>query len=330
MSVGVPVEPDHDLLEHYRTKDALARSFITSYFVSRRAMLVSAESLREYLSSSTNLTDKDLDGLVAALEDRSVQEAACITDEELARELSAISLVVQRRIQRKKHAASKEKILRARSTSPRSVLKDRQRQLRHLFAGEKLTSAVGALLVGKPDLVDRAVRAVKHMALTNPERKYRVLRCEDTESAATWVKEADGEVRAVTFFVPWWDSIYSNIAHFRSMVSQAEEQMKAPADYMIFDDLGRRPKGMDGLKDVPKNYLSRAAKVYGTLDSLVRRRGAVLVAGFKLREGESYDHREMAKLSEKCRKYDLYEEHGLLYATDSFGTNHLIVEQPSE
>lgn len=113
-------------------------------------------------------------------------------------------------------------------------------------------------------------------------------------------------------------------------MAQAEEQLDGDTDVLLFDDLAHAPRDLAKAKNVPQGYVSRATHVYQRLAGMMRQKGGALVAGLRFREGETYDRREMGALSEKCRLYNLYEEDGILYATDGYGKAHPITEAPEE
>lgn len=315
-----------DLLDTYRARDGLARGLMRAYGVAHRAREAAAESLREYLTGATTLAPADVEEMMAALPAQGAQVAKHLNDDELLRQVREVLLPmakirVQRRLDQEARVARKK----VTSQSKPALLRARQARAVELFGREAISARVAAVLVGPPALVDRAVAALRAVLTADPAR--RVVRCADADSSATWALEpAEGAVRVVTFFAPWWDSASSNLVHFRTMLLRAEEHLHGPLDALLVDDLARRPKYLDVKSGVPENYLTRAVRLHDRLFGVARAKGGVMVAGLKLREGESYAQAEMTAFGGTCRLYHLSEDDGLLYATDGQGTQHLIAE----
>jgi hypothetical protein len=320
--VNVTAEITFPPLARLAKTDHMTRALVAAFHTAHRARSSALGELREHLADMSNLDEADCGAIETALLDSADVDASTINDDELVFRIRDVLIpMAHRQAQRKREEASRLKKERVRSQSTNALHKFRKRRIVTLFGSETVTSSVGAFLAGPPALVTRAMVAIQHLLLETTES--RIVRCDDTVKAETW---AIAE-RVITFFAPWWDSLYSNLTHFRSMVVRAEGQMKGTTDVFLFDDLARLPKNMDSFKGtIPADHLPRAVRSFVQLDAMARSRGAVLVAGFKHREGETYCAKEMTAFTEKCRKYDLFEEEGLLYATDGFGTNHLIVE----
>lgn len=320
----VDVVPDHSLLDHYRTKDPLVRALASAHNLARKAMIASVGVLQGYLTDRTNLTPLDIQALTRSLEDQADEAAELISDEEMLRQIPVVLVAMANNcVQRKKDAESRERQSKITPPSPKAILRARQRRRVELFGKETVTASLGAVLVGPPELVTRAMRVVSRTIREDLSR--RIVHLSDTPGADTMVKSP----YAVTVLAPWWDTLYANPDLFRKLLTSARDAMSGdgPIDVLLVDDLAHCPKNWNVLvRGTPKGYVLRAEWAFKRLIPMTRSQGASIIAGLKLREGEAYKQSDMMSLSEKCLKYDLSEEDGLLYATDGYGVQHLLAE----
>lgn len=317
----MPTKPDHELYEHYRTKDALVRAFITAHYVALRAQQVAVAGLREALQATTNLTEVDIAGLIASMEAKAGRAANQVTDEELHRQLlDVVAPMASNRVQRRRDQSVRDKKEKVFSASLPGVLKARKARKFVIFAEQTVTATVGAVLMGPAPLVARALPAVE-AGLGHPSR-FRTVWLRDRARDGM----LDREPGLTTVYTPWWDHAITHFQQFRKLVAGVEDGLGGQLDLLLCDDLARTPKQATMAKGVPHNFMDRAVWVFDWLVEMMRNKGGAVVAGLKLREGEKYDQHAVARLSEKCQLYNLYEEGGLLYAQDGYGNPHLIAE----
>lgn len=311
---------DRDLFDFLRQRHVHMRSYMTAAIALERAQRQLFGAMRHFLTEETEFSEERLDGVLAAGREEVARAGTVeISHDDLMRHFKTTVIPAIQKGHRH-HEVSRQAALegfgpKALPPSKFETMAKRRARRVTIFGDEFISSSVGAVFFGPPDLVDRAVSAVR--LRLGPHAVFQ----DAVSEAVTW-KEGN----AVAFGAPWWDSLYLNLTRFRSMVASAAEKLPS-LDALVFHDLGRRPNGLDTSKTTPRNFLARALKAYKAVDSITRSYGGVLVAGVKLQPGAEYTSDVMQSLCAKCQRYDVsLNADKFLVATDVLGNDNVIME----
>lgn len=305
-------------LKFVYNKDPIVRSLISAMYSAYKAHALATDALRGRLREVTVADEDGISQMIGELLNSGTGIIDKYTPEETLRRVKDDLLPVLLT------ASGKTTFARVGNKSNKAVGL-RKRRVIPVFSNQGVSSAIGAVLVGPPDLVKRAIAAVRLGLSYHPKFKVAVLSTEARKETLGKAKDDEGAVREVTFFSPWWDSAHTNKAHFSKMLDTVEETTGGPIDVLVFEDLGKAPKSAAALHRVSDKFVVRGLDIYQTGAAAARARGGAVVAGLAL--SGPYEHRDMLKINDAAKRFDLsQEDDGLLYATDGYGHRHLIPE----